>query len=95
MRNTDLSCQANEGRPLDGKSRLPSSVRVVLPFVTLVKAMIMLAMYSSAAVLHPVCTEQAISLSSALLLAVSFVIMLIFRCEKKMKASSSRTVCCI
>lgn len=75
MRNTALSCQANERPPLDGKSRLPSSIRVVLPFIILVKAMIMLAMYSSAAVLHPVCTEQAISLSSALLLAVSFVIM--------------------
>ena len=75
MRNTALSCQANGRPPLDGKSRLPSSIRVVLPFIILVKAMIMLAMYSSAAVLHPVCTEQAISLSSALLLSVSFVIM--------------------
>lgn len=75
MRNTALSCQANERPPLDGKSRLPSSIRVVLPFIILVKAMIMLSMYSSAAVLHPICTEQAISLSSVLLLAVSFVIM--------------------
>ena len=75
MRNTALSCQANERPPLDWKSRLPSSIRVVLPFIILVKAMIMLAMYSSAAVLHPICTEQAISLSSVLLLAVSFVIM--------------------
>lgn len=50
-------------------------MRVVLPFAVMVKAMIMLSMYSSAAILHPICTEQAISLSSALLLAVSFVIM--------------------
>ena len=37
-------------------------MRVVLPFAVMVKAMIMLSMYSSAAILHPIYTEQAISL---------------------------------
>lgn len=75
MHHRSGSLQAAGVLPVGGSSRLPSSIRVVLPFAVMVKAVIMLSMYSSAAILHPVCTEQAISLSSALLLGVSFVIM--------------------
>lgn len=40
----------------------------------MVKAMVMLSMYSSAAMLHPICNEQIISISSFLLLFVSLLI---------------------
>lgn len=75
MPDRGIPYPANGGLALGKGERLPSSIRVVLPFAVMVKAMIMLSMYSSASILHPICTEQAISLSSVLLLGVSFAIM--------------------